>query len=135
MNCFIPDDNFYYSKPLKEDLYGKIKAKTFVETKEFKNCWKILKLTEQDLADLQTDIITTGDTATPLGSDVWKIRFAPRNYSKGKSNSVRVIYVDVIIDEYIYLLSAFSKADEANITENEEKEIRKSADKLAGGLK
>lgn len=135
MNKFIPDDDFYYSKTIKEDLYGKLKAKTFVETKEFKNCWKFLKLTEQDLQDLQTTIITTKDTAIPLGNNVWKIKFAPQNYSKGKSNSIRAIYVDIITDEYIYLLSAFSKTDEANITEDEEKEIRKSANKLIGGLK
>ena len=137
MGKFISDDSFYgfEKSKLREDLYGKLKAKTFVETKEFEKCWKVLKLTEQDLADLQTTIINLKDTATPLGSGVNKIRFAPETYNKGKNNSIRVIYVDVMVDEYIYLISAFSKSDEANITENEEKEIRETATKLTGGLK
>ena len=135
----VPSSNINPHRPgvlaIREDLYGTLKAKTFVETAEFEACWKALKLTEQDLADLQNTIIKLRDTAASLGSGVHKIRFAPKNYSKGKSNSIRVIYVDVVVDEYIYLVSAFSKTDEANITKNEELEIREAATRLIGGIK
>ena len=139
MYNFEDDDNeslqLILNCKLKEDLFGRVKAKTFVETPEFIKCWKELKLTEQDLDKLKELILSGSGSPVDLGSSTYKIRFAPENYSKGKSNAIRTIYVNALVDNYIYLISAFSKTDEDNISEHEENQIRKLAKNLIGSLK
>ena len=51
------------------------------------------------------------------------MRFAFSN--RGKSGSARVCYVDFIVAETVYLIAAFSKKDQANLTKAEKNQIRK----------
>lgn len=96
----------------------------FVELPTFKSSWEPLDLTEDDLKDLQNLILNNPDLGIPLGSNLYKIRFESKNYNKGKDVSNRVIYIYIIKDSLIYLVIAFSKADESNITKRELREIR-----------
>lgn len=54
---------------------------------------------------------------------VRKMRFAFEH--RGKSGSVRVIYVDFEVYEKIYLLTAYTKNERENLTKEEQNEIRK----------
>ena len=101
---------------------------TFVELEGFKKDWKELGLTDDDLKDLQNHIVENGQSSTPLGSNVYKIRFSPKSLNKGQSGAERVIYIEVIRDSQIYLVTAFSKSDEANIN-NQNLEIIRSLSK------
>ena len=53
---------------------------------------------------------------------VRKMRFAYEN--RGKSGSVRVIYVDFEVYEKIYFVDVYQKSEKDNLTEGERKEIK-----------
>ena len=50
------------------------------------------------------------------------MRFAFRH--RGKSGSVRVIYVDFEVHEKIFLITAYTKEEKDNLSESERAEIR-----------
>lgn len=51
-----------------------------------------------------------------------KVRFAIEN--RGKSGSIRVVYVDFVIYETIYLISAYSKNEKDNLSKAERNAIK-----------
>lgn len=113
------------NESLKEDL-----NRSFVELESFKKSWKELGLSEGDLRELQNLILTYPEAAIPLGSNVFKIRFSPSSLNKGKDTSTRIIYIDIIKDSLIYLVDAFSKSSEQNISSKELRAIKDIAKEL-----
>ncbi len=100
-------------------------TRTFVELPVFRSRWKDLGLTDADLIRLQTELLAdtkVGDVMRGTGG-VRKMRFAFRH--KGKSGSIRVIYIDFEVYEKIYLLTAYTKNEKDNLTQEEQNEIRK----------
>lgn len=61
-----------------------------------------------------------------------KIRW--KKASKGKSGGIRVLYVDFLYVEKIYLLSVYTKSDKANINNSEKKAIKKLIDLVKNEL-
>lgn len=59
---------------------------------------------------------------------VRKFRFALPG--RGKGGSVRVIYVDIMIDETIYMLYAYPKSAKENLSKAEVAEFKKLVDLL-----
>lgn len=110
---------------LTEDL-----NRSFVELESFKKSWRELGLSEDDLKELQNLILTYPEVAIPLGSNVFKVRFSPSSLNKGKDTSTRVIYIDIIKDSLIYLVTAFSKSNEKNISSKELRAIKDIAKEL-----
>ena len=51
-----------------------------------------------------------------------KIRFAFEN--RGKSGSVRVIYIDFLMYEKIYLLTAYPKNEKENLSQAERNQMK-----------
>lgn len=45
--------------------------------------------------------------------------------NRGKSGSVRVIYVDFVVYEKLYLLTAYPKSEKDNLTKAERNELKK----------
>lgn len=60
------------------------------------------------------------------------MRFAFEN--RGKSGSVRIIYVDFEIHEKLYLLTAYPKSEKDNLTKAERNELKKLVEILANEL-
>ena len=54
---------------------------------------------------------------------VRKMRFAFEN--RGKSGSVRIIYVDVEVYEKVYLIDAYQKSEKDNLTKAERNDMKK----------
>lgn len=104
-------------------------SREFIELPEFRKLWAKLNLTDEDLRELQS-LIIDGHSAIPLGSNVYKIRYSSKKLNKGKDTSNRVIYIDFIIDSKVYLITVFSKSDEANITNTELDSIRNLSKEL-----
>lgn len=96
----------------------------FVELPSFKNSWKALDLSEKYLRNLQNQILNHPEQGIALGSNVYKFRFSPDSTNQGKSGSHRVLYIDIIKDSKIYLVMAFNKSDEENISPKELEGIR-----------
>lgn len=120
----------YYRGEKKTEFLGEGLGRTFVELPSFKTSWKNLGLTDEDLRELQNLILTNPSLGIPLGSNVYKIRFSPESLNRGKDTSNRVIYIDVVKDSQIYLVIAFSKSDESNITKEELERIREISKEL-----
>lgn len=86
--------------------------------------WKALGLTDDDLLRLELDLLADpklGPVIKGTGG-VRKVRFAFEN--RGKSGSIRVIYIDFEVYEKIFLLTAYAKADQDNLTKGERNDLK-----------
>lgn len=105
-------------------------TRIFVELPSFRNAWKSMGLTDGDLRRLQEKLLADpqlGNVMQGTGG-IRKMRFALEN--QGKSSSVRVIYVDFVIHEKLYLLTAYPKSEKDNLTKAERNELKKLVDIL-----
>ena len=103
---------------------GYAMTRTFVELPLFSSKWKGLGLTDDDLRRLQEELLAdpkVGAVMRKTGG-IRKMRFAFEQ--RGKSGSVRVIYVDFEVYEKIYLLTAYAKNEKENLSDEECKELR-----------
>lgn len=92
---------------------------------EFERCWKSLELAEDDIADLETALCLEpkkGDLVRGTGG-LRKLRWPLPN--RGKSRSIRVVYVDFASYEKIYFISAYSKKEKDNLSDEERNYIRR----------
>ena len=83
-----------------------------------------------DLARLEEMLLANpkiGDVIPGTGS-AHKVRFAYEG--RGKSGSVRVIYVDFEIGEKICALAAYAKSNKVNISDEENKIIKSTIEIL-----
>ena len=104
---------------------GDIMTREYVMLPEFDKRWKELGLTDDDLKSLQEELTVNpskGDVIQGTGG-LRKIRFAFEN--RGKSGSVRVCYVDFVVYERIYLITAYSKNEKDNLSKSECIEVKK----------
>lgn len=110
-------------------------TRTFIELPLFRSRWAALGLTDADLAKLQEQLLSDpkiGDVIRGTGG-VRKMRFAYEH--RGKSGGARVIYIDFEIYEKIYLLTAYTKNEKENLTQQEQNELRRLIDILEQQLK
>ena len=99
-------------------------TRSFYELPLFRSKWKSLGLTDDDLRRLQEQILADpkiGDVMQGTGG-VRKMRFAFEH--RGKSGSIRVIYIDFEVYEKIFLITAYPKNEKDNLTKSECNEIR-----------
>ena len=90
----------------------------------FHSKWKSLGLNDEDLKRLQEEILSDpkiGSVMQGTGG-IRKMRFAFEH--RGKSGSVRVIYVDFQVYEKIFLITAYSKNEKDNLTDSERNELK-----------
>ena len=109
-------------------------TRVFVELPSFRSDWKALGLTDSDLRRLQEELLANPKTGNAIQGPggVRKMRFAFEN--RGKSGSVRIIYVDFEIHEKLYLLTAYPKSEKDNLTKAERNELKKLVEILANEL-
>lgn len=96
----------------------------FVELPIFRLRWEKLGLNDVDLRRLQIALLAdpkVGDVIRGTGG-VRKMRFAFEH--RGKSGSIRVIYVDFEAYEKIFLITAYTKSERENLTQDERNEIK-----------
>ena len=110
-------------------------TRIFVELPLFRSKWKALGLNDDDLKRLQEEILLdpkTGAVMKETGG-IRKMRFAFEH--RGKSGSIRVIYIDFEIYEKIYLLTAYPKNEKDNLSKAERNELRELVKVLENQLK
>ena len=99
-------------------------TRTFVELPIFRTRWKEMGLNDDDLRRLKEELLSNpkvGEVMRGTGG-VRKMRFAFQK--RGKSGSVRVIYVDFEVYEKIFLITAYTKNEKDNLTDSERKEVK-----------
>ena len=105
--------------------------RTFIEIPLFTKRWKEIGLGEDELRALQIMLLKNPESGPVMEGTggIRKVRFPLEN--RGKSGSVRVCYTDFAEYEVTYLITAFEKKSQENLT-NEEKNVLK---KLVKSLK
>ena len=91
----------------------------------FDKQWEAMGLNDDDLKELQEQLLKNpqiGSVVKGTGG-LRKVRFAlPR---QGKSGSARVVYVDFVMAETLYLIYAYPKNEKDNLTKEECNSIKK----------
>lgn len=106
-------------------------TRTFVEVPLFTRRWAEIGLHDKELRALQIMLLKDPEAGPVMEGTggIRKVRFSLEH--RGKSGSVRVCYTDFAKYEVIYLITAFEKKEQENLT-NEEKNVLK---KLVKALK
>ena len=99
-------------------------TRLFVELPIFRSRWKDMGLNDDDLKRLQEELLADPKIGAVMRGTggVRKMRFAFEQ--RGKSGSVRVIYVDFEVYEKIFLITAYPKNEKDNLTKSECNGIR-----------
>jgi hypothetical protein len=107
----------------------------FIRLPEFEKCWENAGLSEEDIVDLEYMLSmnpTCGDVISGTGG-LRKVRFALPN--RGKRGSLRILYVDFVSLEKIYLLGAYEKKEKENLTDKECNELKKVIERIEAAAK
>ncbi len=100
-------------------------TREFVMLPEFDRQWSLLGLNDDDLKVLQQELSDNPEKGSIIEGTggLRKVRFAIKG--KGKSGGARVCYVDFAVRETIYLITAYSKNEKDNLSDEERNNIRK----------
>ncbi len=96
----------------------------------FDKQWQEMGLDDNDLQNLQAQLLENpqiGNVIKGTGK-LRKMRFALPN--RGKSGSARVLYVDFVVAETIYLIFAYPKSEKDNLSDEERNNIKKLIDRI-----
>lgn len=96
----------------------------FIEVGIFNKLWEKLGLSEENLKDLQEFLCinpNAGDVIQKTNG-VRKLRWTIGN--KGKRGGLRILYIDFVIFEKVYLLTVYKKGKKEDISEEDKKTIR-----------
>ena len=79
----------------------------------------------EDRRRLENEIVNNPQIGAVIGGTggLRKMRFAPEN--TGKSGGIRALYVDYVVFERVYLITAYPKSNKENITQAERKIFKK----------
>ena len=103
----------------------KLLIRSFIEVPLFSKRWAEIGLGDDELLSLQILLLkdpTSGPVMEGTGG-IRKVRFPLEN--KGKSGSVRVCYTDFEEYEVTYLITAFTKDEQENLTKSEKNVLKK----------
>lgn len=91
-------------------------------------------LDDNDLQALQIELLKDPQIGSVIQGTgkLRKMRFAFPN--RGKSGSSRVLYVDFVLAETIYLIFAYPKNEKDNLTDEESNNIKKMIAKIEQSL-
>nr|WP_318711242.1 type II toxin-antitoxin system RelE/ParE family toxin [uncultured Treponema sp.] len=97
----------------------------FIEVPLFTKRWKEIGLSDEDLLALQIMLLKNPESGPVMEGTggIRKVRFALEN--RGKSGSVRVCYTDFAEYEVTYLITAFTKNEQANLSDEEKNVLKK----------
>lgn len=94
-----------------------------ITTSDFKKNSKRLikkyKSLKTELLELITSLEKEPTQGSPLGKNCFKIRLAIKSKSKGKSGGARVITCVKLVNNFVYLLTIYSKSEKDNISDKE----------------
>lgn len=93
--------------------------------KEAKRLTKKYPSLKTELAQLFTELEENPTIGTPLGNDIFKIRFAVASKNKGKSAGARVLSFVKVTQTTVLLFSIYNKGEVDSLTDKEIKELIK----------
>ena len=110
-------------------------TRSFIELPIFRAKWEKLGLNDADLRRLQEELLADPKVGAVMRGTggIRKMRFAFED--RGKSGSIRVIYIDFEVYEKIYLITAYPKNEKDNLSKAERNELRELVKVLENQLK
>ena len=108
-------------------------TRKFIYTESFQRSWKAMGLSDEDLPLLEIELLKNpraGDVIEGTGG-ARKLRIQLEG--RGKSGGARVIYLDVYEKEHLYLLFAYPKNVQENLSADQKKAIAKLIEILKKG--
>ena len=132
-----PSDLRKYVKPTSDALYRELSqydvesasestaGREFVQTHSFSKQWDDLGLTDNSLRALESLLLSNPESGDVIpgsgGARKLRIQVAP---NKGKRSGGRVIYVDYLDLEKLYMLAVYSKSEKSNLSPSEVSQIK-----------
>ncbi len=106
-------------------------TRTFIEVPIFTKRWEELGLAHDELIELQDYLLEHPDAGIIMQDTggIRKLRFALKN-NKGKSGGIRICFTDFAEYEVIYLITAFAKDEQDNLTDKEKSVLKKLVKEL-----
>ena len=103
----------------------------FVYTETFQKCWKAMGLDDDGLNVLEEQLLADPQKGAVIEGTggARKLRIQVE-YSRGKSGGGRVIYVDVVSADRIYLLFAYPKNVQDNLISKQKNRIRSIVEQI-----
>jgi hypothetical protein len=100
-------------------------GRTFIELPLFSKRWSEIGLGENELLALQIMLLKDPESGPVIEGTggIRKVRFPLVN--KGKSHGLRVCYTDFEEYEVTFLITAFSKKEQDNLSDDEKKTLKK----------
>ena len=110
-------------------------TRTFITTSIFQQAWAEMGLGEEEQQYLENALLLHPNAGAVIQGlqGARKLRISLPN--RGKSGGARVIYVDIVAKEQIYLLHAYPKNKQADLTQEEKKNISKIIQAIKGGIR
>ena len=124
-------DMSFYSIDLYDNIVYNNKVKReFISTEPFRKCWKAMGLGDDEQHYLENILLENprkGAVIEGLGG-IRKLRI--KLEGRGKSGGGRVIYLDVLEKEKLYLLFAYPKNVQEDLTPEQRKLLRRMVDAI-----
>ena len=113
-----------------QDKTNEVSLFSFVEISLFRKRWEEIGLNDDDLRMLQLILLENPEAGVMMQGTggLRKIRFALQG--KGKSGGARVCYVVFAEFEMIYLITAFTKDEQDNLSQEEKNILKKRIKEL-----
>lgn len=103
----------------------------FVYTGQFEKAWKALDLSDEDLVDLENELLKNPQAGKVIsGTNGLRKYRIPAN-GHGKRGGARVLYVDFIMAQRIYFITAYAKNEKDDLTKDEKKQLAAMIETLA----
>ena len=93
--------------------------------KQLKRLAKKFPSLKKEFAELITSLEHHPDQGTSIGNHCYKLRLAMASKGKGKSGGARVITYLQIVHHTVYLLAIYDKSEQADIEDNDLKNLLK----------
>ena len=110
-------------------------TREFVYMPNFEKQWSEAKLTDDDLKDLEVYLCenpNAGDMVVGTGG-LRKLRWAIPG--RGKSGSIRTLYVDFASFEQIHMIACFRKSNKENLSQGEKNQIKEVIGQIKSNLR
>jgi len=113
-----------------QDKTNEVSLFSFVEISLFRKRWEEIGLNDDDLRMLQLILLENPEAGVMMQGTggLRKIRFALQG--KGKGGGARVCYVVFAEFEMIYLITAFTKDEQDNLSQEEKNILKKRIKEL-----
>ena len=105
-------------------------TRKFIYTVMFRKCWAAMGLADRDLVELEKALLKNphiGDVIQDTGG-ARKMRIQLEG--RGSLGGGRVIYVDIFEKEQLYLLFAYPKNMQDDLTPDQKKAVRKLVEEI-----